>query len=249
MKFEIHSTATELGQAAAEEAAELLRATISAKGQATFVAATGQSQFDFLTALIKQPNIDWSKTTMFHLDEYLDLPVSHPASFRRYLQERLISQIQPGTVHLINGEAADPEAECRRLNGLIRQQPVDLLFAGIGENGHLAFNDPPADFNIEAPYIVVELDAACRAQQLGEGWFETIDQVPTHAISMSISQILKASHIICVVPETRKAQAVFNCFSGEISPLHPASVLRTHDQTTVYLDPASSALLPPALIS
>jgi glucosamine-6-phosphate deaminase len=249
MKFEIHPTSTSLGLAAAEKAAELLRTTIATKGNATFVAATGQSQFDFLTALIKQPDIDWSKTTMFHLDEYLNLPVSHPASFRRYLQERLISQVQPGTVHLIDGEQPQPEAECQRLNDLIRQQPVDLLFAGIGENGHLAFNDPPADFEIEAPYIVVELDEACRAQQLGEGWFETLSQVPTHAISMSIRQILKANHIICVVPEQRKAQAVFNCFSGEVSPLYPASILRTHEQTTVYLDPASASLLPPTLIS
>ena len=225
-----------MGQAAAAKAAALLRDAINRRGQAVFVAATGASQFEFLEALVSETGIDWSKTTLFHLDEYIGLPASHPASFRKYLQERLIQQVQPGEVHLIRGDAGDPQAECERLKRTIAAYKIDVAFVGIGENGHLAFNDPPADFITEEPFIIVDLDQACRRQQLGEGWFDSIDEVPAQAISMSIRQIMKARAIVCTVPDRRKAQAVHDCFSGEVSPRHPASILRQHPDAHIFLD-------------
>ncbi len=243
MQTFVFSTKQEMAQAAAAKAAELLKDAIACKGHATFVAATGASQFEFLAALTAIPGINWSRTTMFHLDEYIGLPEGHPASFRRYLKERLIERVHPGTVHLIQGDAADPEAECRRLNQLIAGYQIDVAFVGIGENGHLAFNDPPADFVVEDPYIIVELDEACRRQQLGEGWFATLDEVPRRAISMSIRQIMKSHDIVCTVPDRRKAQAVRDCLTGEVTPLHPASILRQHAHTYLFLDADAASLL------
>ncbi|MFQ5793531.1 MAG: glucosamine-6-phosphate deaminase [Candidatus Bipolaricaulia bacterium] len=245
MPFEIKmfETKDQISEAAAQQAAELLRKAIDEKGEATFVAATGTSQFEFLAALVKKPSIDWSKTTMFHLDEYIGLPEDHPASFRKYLKERLIDQVHPGTVHLIQGDAEDPEAECERLNQMIGDKEIDVTFVGVGENGHLAFNDPPADFETEKPYIIVELDKRCREQQVGEGWFKRLDDVPRQAISMSIQQIMRSKHIICTVPGWRKAQAVKQILEAEISPQHPASILREHESASIYLDKDSSALL------
>jgi len=222
----------------------MLNEAISKKGTATFVAATGASQFEFLDHLTKITNINWSKTTMFHLDEYIGIPEDHPASFRKYLKERLINKVHPSKVYLISGDAQDPKKECERLNGIISQHEIDVAFVGIGENGHLAFNDPPANFEVEKPYIIVELDAACRRQQLGEGWFKTFEEVPQRAISMSIKQIMKSKSIICTVPDERKAQAVKDCFSGdEISPDYPASILKKHDNCYVFLDDQSSKYL------
>jgi glucosamine-6-phosphate deaminase len=232
-----------LGEAAAAEAASLLRETIARRGAAGVVAATGASQFEFLEALVKAPGVDWGRTTFFHLDEYVGLPASHPASFRRYLKERLADRVHPGTFHFIEGDRPDPEAEARRVGELIGACEIDIAFVGIGENGHLAFNDPPADFDVEDPYIVVRLDEACRRQQLGEGWFERLQEVPERAISMSIRQIMKARRILCVVPDARKARAVRDCLTGEVSPLRPASILQRHPAATVYLDVNSSALL------
>ncbi len=243
MDISVFPDGAEMGQAAAAKAAELLKDAITRKGQATFVAATGASQFDFLEALTSAPGVDWASTTMFHLDEYVGLPEDHPASFRRYLKERLIGRVHPGTVHLIQGDAPDPVAECRRINRLIAAHPVDVAFVGIGENGHLAFNDPPADFEAEDPTIIVELDEACRRQQLGEGWFNSLDDVPRRAISMSVKQIMKARAIVCTVPERRKAQAVRDCFTGDVTPLHPASILRQHEQAYVFLDTDAASLL------
>jgi glucosamine-6-phosphate deaminase len=243
MKTQVLNTKKECGAVAADRAAEILRNAITTKGHATFVAATGASQFDFLDDLTQQASIDWERTTMFHLDEYIGLSEDHPASFRRYLRERVIDRVHPGTVHLIQGDARDPHAECDRLNGVISRQTIDVAFVGIGENGHLAFNDPPADFDIEDPYIVVELDETCRKQQLGEGWFSSVDEVPRRAISMSIQQILKARVIVCVVPDKRKARAVKQCLQGEVSPWHPASILREHSNTFLYLDTDSASLL------
>lgn len=236
-------TKIEMAQAAAAKAGELLKDTISRKGGAIFVAATGSSQFEFLDALTSHSKVDWSRTTMFHLDEYIGLPETHPASFRRYLKERLIDRVHPGTVHLIEGDVPDPQAECRRLNRLIAGQEVDVAFVGIGENGHLAFNDPPADFEVEAPYIVVELDEACRRQQVGEGWFASLEEVPGFAITMSVKQIIKSEAIICLVPHRRKAQAVKDCFGGDVTPLHPASILRQHEHAGVFLDADAASLL------
>ena len=243
MEIITSKTKEEMVKAAAGKAAEKLKEAISTKGHARFIAATGMSQFEFLENLVKDTSIDWSKTTMFHLDEYIGLPQTHPASFRKYLKERLINFVHPGTVHLIQGDSEDPEAECDRVGRFIADEEIDAAFVGIGENGHLAFNDPPADFQTEKPYIIVQLDEACRRQQLGEGWFNSFDEVPQRAVSMSIKQIMKSKSIVCIVPDTRKAQAVRDCFEGEISPDHPASILREHDDTFVYLDKESASLL------
>jgi len=232
-----------LGEAAAADAAAILREAIAREGRAHVVAATGASQFEFLEALVRAPGIDWPKTVFFHLDEYVGLPDSHPASFRRYLRERIVDRVHPGTFHFIEGDARDPAAECRRVGGLIGVCAIDVAFVGIGENGHLAFNDPPADFETQDPYLVVDLDEACRRQQLGEGWFERLDDVPRRAISMSVAQILRSRRILCVVPDARKAQAVKASLQGGISPLRPASALQRHAATTVYLDPDSASLL------
>jgi glucosamine-6-phosphate deaminase len=179
----------------------------------------------------------------FHLDEYVGLPDSHPASFRRYLKERVVKRIHPQTFHFLNGEAEDVREECRRVGDLITQQTIDVAFVGIGENGHLAFNDPPADFETQEPYIVVNLDEACRQQQVGEGWFESLAEVPAQAISMSIRQILKSRKILCIVPDQRKAEAVRTSIKLDVSPRHPASALQQHEHVMVYLDRYSSSLL------
>jgi glucosamine-6-phosphate deaminase len=243
MEIKIFDSRLELAQAAANEAAGLIRQAIAARGQAYLIAATGASQFEFIDALVLQPNIDWAQVTFFHLDEYVGLSQTHPASFRRYLQERIVNRVQPRAFHFLNGDAPDPAGECERVGELIARETIDVAFVGIGENGHLAFNDPPADFATEAPYLIVELDEACRRQQVGEGWFENIEDVPTQAISMSIQQILKARHVLCVVPDRRKVQAVRDCMELEVSPLHPASILQHHPHATIYLDAESAALL------
>ena len=223
-------------------AANIINAAIRDKGRANIILATGASQFETLKALV-QRKVDWNKVVMFHLDEYIGLPESSPASFRRYLKERFITKVSPlKAVYLINGEA-DPVAECIRLNSIIEKHPIDLALAGIGENGHLAFNDPPADFDIEDPYIVVTLDQECRQQQLNEGWFKSIDEVPTEAISMSIKQICRSERIILSVPDNRKARAVKNTLEQKVSNLVPASILQLHNGCTFFLDRLSSSLL------
>ncbi|HSD66808.1 MAG TPA: glucosamine-6-phosphate deaminase [Vicinamibacteria bacterium] len=239
----VFDTKRELGQAAAERAAAAIGEAIARAGEARLIAATGASQFEFLDALTAAPGIDWGRVEMFHLDEYVGLPDTHPASFRRYLRERIVERVRPRVFHFLAGDAEDPAGECRRVGALLARAPVDAAFVGIGENGHLAFNDPPADFETEEPYLVVELDDACRRQQLGEGWFPSLADVPRRAISMSIRQILKAREILCVVPDARKAKAVRDCLEGEVSHVHPSSILQTHPATTVYLDRDSAALL------
>ena len=231
-----------LGEAAAHDAAEIIQQAITARGTAYVIAATGASQFEFLDALVKQ-DIDWQRVEFFHLDEYVGLPETHAASFRRYLRERVIDRFHPKAFYLIDGEATDPLAECRRVGELISSQTIDVAFVGIGENGHLAFNDPPADFQTEEPYLVVSLDNACRRQQVNEGWFASLDAVPAQAISMSIRQILKAQHILCIVPDQRKAQAVKDSLEMGVSRLHPASILQQHPHVKLYLDRESSSLL------
>jgi glucosamine-6-phosphate deaminase len=243
MDVKIFDSRLKLAEAAAKKAAGLIRQAIASRGQAYLIAATGASQFEFLSALVPQPDVEWNKVTFFHLDEYVGISKNHPASFRRYLQERIVDRVAPRAFHFLNGDATDPEAECQRVGELISRETVDAAFVGIGENGHLAFNDPPADFETKEPYLIVELDEACRRQQVGEGWFETIEAVPTQAISMSIQQILKAGNVLCVVPDRRKATAVRDCLELAVSPLHPASVLRQHPRATIYLDPESAALL------
>ncbi len=231
-----------LSKAAAEQASAAVRRAIHDRDCARIIVATGSSQLDFLDALTNAKNIDWQRVEMFHLDEYVGLPISHPASFRKYLLERLIHKVGIAKYHLLDGNG-DPTEVVRRVGEALRSAPVDVAFVGIGENGHLAFNDPPADFQTEEPYLVVELDEACLRQQVGEGWFANISEVPRRAISMSVKQILKAKEIICVVPDARKAPAVKLCFDGEVSPMAPASILRTHPAATIYLDRESASLL------
>jgi len=231
-----------LGQAAGKEAGKLITDAIERNGEANIILATGTSQFETIKQLIKE-DIDWSKVTMFHLDEYIALPVTHPASFRKYLKERFLACVPPlKAVYLINGET-DPEAERKRLGDLISKHPIDVALVGIGENGHLAFNDPPADFDTEEPYLIVHLDAQCRLQQLGEGWFTAMDEVPTQAISMSVKQICKSKHIICSVPDARKAQAVKDSLQQQLSNNYPASILQRHPSCSFYLDNDSASLL------
>ena len=235
-----------LGDAAAAQAATAIRGAIRDRGTARVVAATAASQAEFLGALVKAPDIDWSRVELFHLDEYIGLPVTHPATFRKMLLELLIHKTGIKNYHLLDGDA-DPAEVCERVGRVIASAPIDVEFLGIGENGHIAFNDPPADFENEKPYLVVTLDEACRRQQVGEAWFADISQVPKQALSMSVKQILKAKEILAVVPDTRKAQAVKACFEGEISPMAPASILRRHSNATIYLDEKSAALLSSSL--
>ena len=242
MEIKVFDTKLELGHAAARDAAKIINEAIDERDAAYVIAATGASQFEFLDALAQEA-IDWTKVVFFHLDEYVGLPESHPASFRRYLKERVVSRIHPQTFHFLDGEADDVSDECRRVGDLIARQTIDVAFVGIGENGHLAFNDPPADFETEAPYIVVNLDDACRQQQVGEGWFKSLAEVPAQAISMSIKQILKSRNILCIVPDQRKAEAVRASVQLEVSPMHPASILQRHERVTLYLDRHSSSLL------
>ena len=233
----------EMARAAAEAAASGLQSALRERGAANLILATGASQFEMLEHLLRQP-VDWSKVTVFHLDEYIGLPITHPASFRKYLKERFADKTDGlADFHYVDGDADDPAAECRRLGSLIRAHPIDVACIGIGENGHLAFNDPPADFEIEEPYIVVNLDEACRRQQLGEGWFPTLADVPAQAISMSIRQIMKSKQIVCTVPDRRKAEAVRNAVKGPVTNQVPASILQQHPKCGLYLDKESAALL------
>jgi glucosamine-6-phosphate deaminase len=242
MNVAVFKSKNEMAQAAAERAAQIIRRAIADRGQAYIIAATGASQFEFLEALVHQ-DLDWKQTTFFHLDEYVGLPASHPANFRRYLKERIADVVNPGAFHFINGEAENLAEECRRVGELISQHTIDVAFVGVGENGHLAFNDPPADFQTTEPYLVVNLDEACRRQQVGEGWFTDLDEVPRQAVSMSIQQILKAREVICIVPDRRKAQAIRDCLELEVSPRRPASILQQHARVSVYLDGESASLL------
>ncbi len=247
MQIRLFDQIPAMGQAAAAHAADRRRAAIATHGRGGTIAAPGAAQFTFLSPLTRDRSVDWPKVEMFHLDEYVGLPADHPASFRKFLRDRLIQPTGLGLAHLIDGEA-DPETVCREMGVAVQAAPIDIAFVGIGENAHLAFNDPPADFETDRPYIVVELDEACRRQQVGEGWFATIADVPARAISMSVRQVLATREIIAIVPERRKAAAVRAALEGELTPMVPASILRTHPNVTLYLDRASAALLAPETI-
>lgn len=247
--LKVFSDKISLGKAAAEKAAAVIRGAIRDSGHARVIAATGTSQLDFLAALTVSRNVDWARVELFHLDEYVGLPVTHPASFRKILLDQLVNKTRIGKFHPLDGDAHDLSGVIKNVGEALASAPVDIAFVGIGENGHLAFNDPPADFDTEEPYLIVNLDEACRRQQVGEGWFSDISQVPKRAISMSVRQILKAKEILVVVPESRKAAAVRACFEGEISPMAPASILRAHPNANVYLDKESASLLSPALVT
>lgn len=243
MHIDISDNAKELGKKAGAIAADVIRSAIAKKGVANIIMATGTSQFEAINQLLKEENIAWQQVVMFHLDEYIGLPASHKASFRKYLQQRFLNKL-PGlkATYLIEGET-EPASECSRLNDAIASHPIDLAMVGIGENGHLAFNDPPADFDIVTPYHIVQLDWPCRQQQLGEGWFKSIDEVPVSAISMTVKQILQSKTIVCAVPDARKAEAVKNCLQRPVSNLHPASILQTHPSCYIFLDKNSGQLL------
>lgn len=249
MTLSIFKNAEEMGKAAGKKAAQILRKIIQEKGSANIILATGASQFEVLKQILSEKDISWDNVTMFHLDEYLGLPISHPASFRKYLLDRFITIVNPNLkeVFLINGEN-DGKEECERIGEIIKKHPIDLALVGFGENGHLAFNDPPANFETEEPYLVVDLDNACRQQQYGEGWFESLESVPKQAISMSIKQIIKTKYIICSVPDTRKAEAAKNCLNGEISNLYPASILQKHLNCEYFLDQNAANLLPESVL-
>ncbi|MHC4641587.1 MAG: glucosamine-6-phosphate deaminase [Planctomycetota bacterium] len=243
MKKLIYKTKQEMGAAAAVQAAEAIQQAIEEKGQANIILATGTSQFETITSLTSS-GIDFSKVTMFHLDEYIGLPTDHPASFRKYLKERFVDKVPSlKAVHFVEGDADNPQQECGRLGDIITKHPIDVALIGIGENGHLAFNDPPADFETEQPYIIVELDEKCRAQQMGEGWFATLEQIPQRAISMSIRQIMKSDCLIVSVPDKRKAEAVKNALEGNVTNICPASILQKHENCNIFLDVDAASLL------
>ncbi len=244
MKPIISKTKQELGARAAREGADLIRQTLATRDEANIIVATGASQFEMIEELVKFDDIAWDKVTAFHLDEYVGIPITHPASFRIYLWKRFVSRLSRPlkAFHYISGEG-DAAAECRRLGQIIAKHPIDVAFVGIGENAHLAFNDPPADFTTVEPYLVVDLDEACRRQQLGEGWFKTIEDVPRQAISMSCRQIMKSAAIIVSAPDKRKAKAIRDSLEGPVTPMVPSSLLQQHARTSLHLDSESSSLL------
>jgi glucosamine-6-phosphate deaminase len=242
MMIKVFDSKVEMARDAANRAADTIREAISERGEARIIAATGASQFEFLDALTKISDIDWKRVEMFHLDEYVGVSGQAPASFCKYLRERLIDKVGLEKYHLLDGTQA-PATVIEQVSAEIRKAPIDIAFVGVGENGHLAFNDPPADFDTEEAYMVVNLDEACRKQQLGEGWFSTLADVPRQAISMTIKQIMKAKQILCIAPDARKANAIKVCFNGEVSAAAPASILQQHSDTILYLDRDSAALL------
>lgn len=247
MNLNICKTAELLGKEAATLAAKRLREIIAAQGHARIVLSTGASQFPFFTYFTKE-NIDWSKVEMFHLDEYVALPESHIASFRKYLRERFVSQVGLQKAHYVNGEG-DVTQNIAELTKQLREAPIDLALIGIGENGHIAFNDPPADFETRKAYMVVELDERCKQQQVGEGWFATVNDVPQQAITMTVHQILQSRAIISVVPHKVKAQAVKAALEQDLNNMLPATALKQHTDWTLFLDEESASLLTPELRS
>jgi glucosamine-6-phosphate deaminase len=242
----IYKIKQEMAAAAAAAAAKAINKAIENMGRANIILATGASQIEMLKNLTEAETVDWTKVTMFHLDEYIGMEADHPASFRKFLKERFVDKV-PGlkAVYFVAGDTGNPQQECRRVGSLITEHPIDAAMIGIGENGHLAFNDPPADFETEEPYLIVELDEKCRKQQLGEGWFETLKQVPRRAISMSIRQIIKSKCLIVTVPDQRKAEAVKNALEGKVTPMCPASILQQHDNCKIFLDAEAASLLNP----
>ena len=238
------ATRQAMAEAASAHAAAAIHRAIVSHGRARIIVATGASQLEFLEDLTTNQVVDWARVTLFHLDEYVGLSIEHPASFRKYILDRVIRKTPLQDFMLLDGDG-DVREVCRRAGAAVSAMPVDVAFVGIGENGHLAFNDPPADFTTRDPYIIVRLDEACRRQQVSEGWFGSIPQVPQTAISMSVRQILKSREILCVVPDARKAAPVKAALEGPVTPDVPASALREHENVTMYLDSASAALLRP----
>ena len=244
MEISVMPSAEAIGIEAARLGGAAITEALARRGAANIVVATGLSQVATLERLTADPSIDWTRVTAFHLDEYVGVPANHNASFVGYLRKRLVAATN-GRARLveIDGMATNPEAEAARLSKLLERQEIDVCFAGIGENCHLAFNDPPADFDTASPYLVVELDTACRQQQVDEGWFAALEDVPKNAITMSINRIMSARKLILSVPDARKAEAVRNAVEGEVDPDHPASILQRHGNCTVLLDSQSAQFL------
>lgn len=244
MDINVFADKQQMGSEAAVHGAGLIREALNKRGSANIILATGASQFEMLAHLALEPDIDWYRVTAFHLDEYVGLPISHGASFRSYLWGRFFSQLPSPmrAVHYLNGEG-DGQAECVRVGEILRQHPIDVAFVGIGENGHLAFNDPPADFLAEEAYRVVELDDRCRIQQYNEGWFDNLHYVPRHALSMTVPKIMESRAIVCTVPDERKAAAVRYTLDGDVTPQLPASILQHHPSVSFYLDEPAAAFL------
>jgi glucosamine-6-phosphate deaminase len=236
LRVEIFDKTEDMGKASADFVAGKLESSINKKGNANLIIGTGASQYPFLNALLTK-KLDWSKINLFHLDEYIGLSNRHPASFRRFLKERVADKVNPANVYYLNGDADDIEAEIRRYERLLKENPVDVACIGIGENGHIAFNDPAvADFNDPAYLKVVEMDEACRKQQVGEGWFPTIADVPKEAVTLTITAIMDCRALSCSVPDERKSEAVYNTLSGEVTTSCPASVIRKHKEAVLFLD-------------
>ena len=247
MQVKVYKNSQELGAAAAKAAAAKLNETIAKKGYARLLLSTGASQFDFFTAIAKE-NVDWSKVEMFHLDEYVGISAEHPASFHKYLKERFVDVVHPAKYHLMNGEE-NPEETIARVTALITEEPIDLGMIGIGENGHIAFNDPPADFDDERAYKVVTLNDTCLRQQVREGWFENEDKAFKQAISMTCKQIMKCETIMSVVPHAVKAEAVRGALTLDVTPDLPATLFKTHSDVTIYLDENSASLCDKELLA
>jgi glucosamine-6-phosphate deaminase len=251
MKINVSKNSRELGEVAAELNSQIINNAIKTKGKARIVLSTGASQFDTLKSLVRQnvdwSKVDWSKVEMFHLDEYINLPESHPASFRKYLKERFIQLINLKKVYLVNGEV-DVQQNIDYLSKEIQKEPIDLALIGIGENAHIAFNDPPADFETKAPYIIVDLDEECKQQQVGEGWFSSISEVPDQAISMSVYQILQSDVIVSCVPYEVKANAVKLILENKMTNNIPATILKTHPDFTLFLDKESASKVDESLL-
>lgn len=241
LAVQIYEEPIAMGKAAANFVVKKIIGAIGQKGSANLILATGASQFTFLDAL-KEKDLDWQKITVFHLDEYKGISDSHPASFRKYLRDRILDEVLPKNVFFLNGDVANLEKEMNVYSQALKEHPIDIACIGIGENGHIAFNDPPvADFNDPKWVKLVTLDEACRNQQLGEGWFPTLEDVPKQALSLTIPAIMNCRSISCVVPDTRKAEAIYNTLNGEISTACPASILRRHRETVLFLDQNSAS--------
>ena len=244
LRIQVYDSIPDMGEAAALFAAGKLLDAVEREGSANLILATGASQFSFLESFKQNPEIDWSKITVFHLDEYLGMSDQHPASFRKYLRERILDEVKPARVYYLEGDAPDIEAVLSEYEALLKTHPVHVACIGIGENGHIAFNDPPvADFNDPKLVKIVELDEVCRRQQFDEGWFESMDSVSTHALSLTIPAIMGAETISCVVPDRRKADAVAGAVLGPISTQCPASILRRHPDVTLFLDAEAASLI------
>ena len=240
----VHAETEAMARAAADEARDVMRAAADARGVVHAMFATGNSQLDFVRALVEETDgVPWSDTVVFHMDEYVGVGPDHPAGFQRWIRERIVEPARPKAAYYVEG-LGDAQAECARYTDLLRGHPLDLCCLGIGENGHLAFNDPPvADFDDPLDVKVVELDAGCRRQQVNEGHFPDVDAVPTRAITVTIPALLRAGRVLAIVPEARKAEPVRDALTGPVSTRCPASALRTITHATIHLDPGSASLL------